>query len=143
MKPAFKYAAKVIKVIDGDTIDCVIDLGFYVSTHERFRLYGIDTPEKTSKNATVKKLAFDASKYVTDTIQGKDIILECFGKDKYGRWLAIVTFNDVNLNDHLIELGFAKAYLGGNKNDLNWDGQPDVTPPPDPVPVPDPVVPPV
>ena len=141
MKPSFKYAAKVIKVIDGDTIDCVIDLGFYVSTHERFRLYGIDTPEKTSKIAAVKLLAFAASKYVTDTLQGKDIMLECFGKDKYGRWLAIVTICDVVLNDRLIELGYAKAYLGGNKNDLNWDGQPDVTPAPDPQPYP--VIPPV
>ena len=116
MKPAFKYAATVTKVVDGDTIDCTIDLGFYVSTHERFRLYGIDTPEKTSKDATIKQQAFDALKYVTDTILDKVIILECFGKDKYGRWLAKVYIDGIVLNDRLIELGFATVYFGDNKN---------------------------
>jgi len=122
MKPLFTYSATVTKVIDGDTIDCLVDLGFNTFLKERFRLYGIDTPEKTSSNIELKALAHEATKFVRDSIDGKQVILETFAKDKYGRWLAKVHLSDtlVTINEQLVTLGLAKPYFGNNKNELDW-----------------------
>lgn len=122
MKPIYIYSAVVTRVIDGDTIDCAVDLGFNTFTKERFRLYGIDTPEKTSKIASVKELAMKASKFLSDTLTGKTVTIESVEKDKYGRWLAKVylTTDAPTINEQLITLGMAKAYFGDNKNNLGW-----------------------
>jgi len=122
MKPSFTYAATVTKVIDGDTIDCLVDLGFNTFLKERFRLYGIDTPEKTSTNIELKSLAHEATKFVRDSIDGKQVTLETFAKDKYGRWLAKVhLLSDIaTINEQLVSLGLAKPYFGNNKDNLGW-----------------------
>ena len=122
MKPSFTYSATVTKVIDGDTIDCLVDLGFNTLLKERFRLYGIDTPEKTSTDIELKVLAYEAAKLVKDSIDGKQVIIETFAKDKYGRWLAKVHLPsaEVTINEQLIMLGLAKPYFGNNKDTLGW-----------------------
>jgi micrococcal nuclease len=122
MQPSYLYSATVTHVIDGDTIDCIVDLGFSVSVKERFRLYGIDTPEKTSKIETVRILAENATKFVRDSIDGKPITIESVEKDKYGRWLAKIYMGATSptLNEQLVTLGLAKAYFGGNKQNLEW-----------------------
>jgi micrococcal nuclease len=122
-KPSYLYNALVTKVIDGDTIDCMVDLGFNTFTKERFRLYGIDTPEKTSKIESVKKIACSATDFVRNAIEGKNITLESFGKDKYGRWLAIIhtTSDAPTINEQLVALGLAKTYFGDNKLNLGWE----------------------
>jgi micrococcal nuclease len=123
MKPEYVYLAKVVKVIDGDTIDCLVDLGFNTFIKERFRLYGIDTPEKNSKIQTIKDIAINAYLFVKDTTEGKDVLIESTGKDKYGRWLAkVYASKDIpTVNEQLITLGFAKAYFGDNKLNLGWE----------------------
>jgi micrococcal nuclease len=118
-KPAYTYRAAIIRVLDGDTIEAEVSLGFDVMVRTKFRLYGIDTPEKTSKDAIVKSLANQASDY-TKSFIGKDVTIESLGKDKYGRWLAIVHIETLNLNEELINRGLAKSYIGNSKDGL-WE----------------------
>lgn len=123
MQPTYNYSGIVNKVIDGDTIDATVDLGFSVFTKIRFRLYGIDTPEKTDKNLTTKALAVTASEFTSDNLTGKSVIIQSVEKDKYGRWLAKVYVgkDQLSINEQLISLGYAKAYFGDSKKNLGWD----------------------
>lgn len=123
MQPTYNYSGIVNKVIDGDTIDATVDLGFSVFAKIRFRLYGIDTPEKTDKILEVKNLAIVASKFVSDNLTGKSVVIQSVEKDKYGRWLAKVYVgkDQPTINEQLISLGYAKAYFGDSKKNLGWD----------------------
>lgn len=122
MNPSYLYLATVNKVIDGDTIDCIVDLGFSVFSKIRFRLYGIDTPEKTSKILEVRELANQATAFVKSAIEGKLVTIQSVEKDKYGRWLAIVHIDSVQptMNEQLVSLGLAKQYFGDSKSNLLW-----------------------
>jgi len=122
MKTSYKYSALVVKVIDGDTIDCVVDLGFNTSTKERFRLYGVDTPEKNSNKLELKDLSNRATQFVVDTIGNKEVFIDSMGKDKYGRWLAKIYLDieQPSINEQLISSGLAKSYFGENKINLGW-----------------------
>jgi micrococcal nuclease len=115
--PTYLYFGIVTKVIDGDTIDCMVDLGFNTFIKERFRLYGIDTPEKTSKIPEVREIAAKATNFVRETVEGKAL-----EKDKYGRWLAVVHIDAVQptLNEQLVLLGLAKVYFGDSKSNIGW-----------------------
>ena len=114
----YRYRARCIRVVDGDTLDLEIDLGFSVFVRERIRLLGIDTPEvygvkKESEEYQAGKLA---SNRVTELIMGKDLIIETSkdAKGKYGRYLALVYIDDGTiprplLNDILVTDGLAKV----------------------------------
>lgn len=117
MQPMYRYNAKIIKVIDGDTVDAMVDLGFSIYTQVRFRLYGLDTPEKNDEDPEARKLAMSAAAFVSDTILNKVVTIESVNKDKYGRWLAKVFMKpeQPTLNEQLITLGHAKAYFGGTR----------------------------
>lgn len=112
----YTYKAKCIRVVDGDTIDAEVDLGFKTFVRERFRLLGIDTPEtygvkKDSEEYKAGKLATD---FVTEQILNKEIIIQTV-KDKtgkYGRYLVTIFLEDgSNLNETLIKEGYAKEYI--------------------------------
>ena len=120
MKPSYIYSALVLKIVDGDTIDCAVDLGFNTYVKERFRLYGIDTPEKNSKDPVLRDSAIAATQFVKTAIDGKNILIDSTGKDKYGRWLAkvYVELGQPTINEQLVSLGLAKAYFGDNKINL-------------------------
>lgn len=122
MQPLYRYSGIVTKVIDGDTLDITIDLGFNIYTKERFRLFGIDTPEKTSKLPEIRAIANQATAFVKETVEGKEVTIESVEKDKYGRWLAKVHINpdQPTLNEQLIALGLAKVYFGDSKLNLGW-----------------------
>ena len=116
---------KINKVVDGDTIDVTIDLGFDLLKKERVRIAGIDTPEKRTRNLDEKALGIDATEWLksklTDTIKGDDELLirtELIGGvGKYGRllgWLYIGESN-VSLNEQMISQGYAWEYDGGTK----------------------------
>jgi micrococcal nuclease len=85
------YKASLIRVVDGDTVDLIIDLGFDTSRHERFRLYGIDAPElRTEAGKAAKKWLWDALQPL-EAIYVQTIQLETKAKrDKYGRFLAVL-----------------------------------------------------
>lgn len=118
-KPVYVYEAKITKVIDGDTIDAELQLGFDVVVRTRFRLYGLDTAEKTSLDVETKKLALSALEFTKRYI-GQSVTIESLGKDKYGRWLAKIHTADGVLNEQLINNNLAKPYFGGNKETLGW-----------------------
>ena len=116
---------KIKKVLDGDTIDVVIDLGFDLAKTERVRIAGVDTPEKRTRNLEEKSLGIDATEWLkkklTDTIKGEDeltIRTELVGGvGKYGRllgWLYIGD-SDLSLNEQMITEGYAWEYDGGTK----------------------------
>ncbi len=114
----YTYSAKFVKVIDGDTIDVDIDLGFGMWLHsKRLRLYGLDTPEKnTPEGVKAKQFTVDwVGKSMTK--DGTLVIRTLSDKpDKYGRILASVYGStSVSLNDELLSSGNAKAYFGGKK----------------------------
>ena len=113
------------RVVDGDTIDVSIDLGFDLIKKERVRIAGIDTPEKRTRDLEEKALGIDATnwmkKNLEETIAGDDeltIRTELVGgMGKYGRLLGwlYVGESDVSLNEIMIEEGYAGAYDGGTK----------------------------
>ena len=116
---------EINRVVDGDTIDVTIDLGFELYKKERVRVAGIDTPEKRTRDLEEKALGIDATNYLKkkleDTIAGDDeltIRTELKGgMGKYGRllgWLYIGE-NDVSINEQMIDEGYAWSYDGGTK----------------------------
>ena len=117
---------EIVKVVDGDTIDVIIDLGFDLYKKERVRIAGIDTPEKRTRDLEEKELGIDATNWMKgtleDTINGEDeltIRTELKGgMGKYGRLLGwlYVGESDVSLNEQMIAEGYAWEYDGGTKN---------------------------
>ena len=116
---------KIKKVLDGDSIDVVIDLGFELYKKERVRVAGVDTPEKRTRNKEEKLLGIDATNWLKEkleeTIKGEDELIirtELVGSTgKYGRLLGwlYVGDSDLSLNEEMIEEGYAWPYDGGTK----------------------------
>ena len=116
---------EIVKVLDGDTIDVEIDLGFDLYKKERVRIAGVDTPEKRTRDLEEKELGIDATnwlkKKLEDTIAGEDeltIRTELKGGvGKYGRLLGWLYVGDdtVSLNEQMITEGYAWEYDGGTK----------------------------
>ena len=115
----------VDRVLDGDTIDVTIDLGFDLYKKERVRIAGVDTPEKRTRDLEEKALGLDATNWMKatleDTINGEnELIIRTElkgGVGKYGRllgWLYIGD-SDISLNEQMIEEGYAWEYDGGTK----------------------------
>lgn len=118
----YEYTVKrVLEVVDGDTIDVEIDLGFDISFTSRVRLAGIDTPESRTKDLAEKKLGLEAKEYLKHKLEGATHIViqteKSDSSEKYGRilgWLFIGT-DGKSLNDQMIAEGYAWAYDGGTK----------------------------
>ena len=116
---------EIVKVLDGDTIDVLIDLGFDLFKKERVRIAGVDTPEKRTRNLEEKELGIDATNWLKEkldsTIAGDDeltIRTELVGGvGKYGRLLGWLYVGDseLSLNEEMITEGYAWAYDGGTK----------------------------
>ena len=116
---------EINRVLDGDTIDVTIDLGFDLYKKERVRIAGVDTPEKRTRNLEEKALGIDATNWLKEklesTLSGDDqlsIRTELVGGvGKYGRLLGwlYVGDEDVSLNEQMITEGYAWAYDGGTK----------------------------
>ena len=117
---------EINRVLDGDTIDVTIDLGFDLFKKERVRIAGVDTPEKRTRDLEEKELGIDATnwlkKKLEDTIAGDGDELTIRtelvgGMGKYGRLLGWLYINEeiVSLNEQMITEGYAWAYDGGTK----------------------------
>jgi micrococcal nuclease len=112
---------KVTKVVDGDTIDVDIDLGFNISFAQRVRLAGIDTPESRTKDLREKALGLEVKNKVKSAIESaKTVIIKTELPDsteKYGRILGWVYLDGAakSLNEQLIEEGYAWGYMGETK----------------------------
>jgi len=115
------HVKKVTNVVDGDTIDVEIDLGFDISFSSRVRLAGIDTPESRTTNKAEKVLGLEAKEYVKSKIKdAKDVVIKTEKMDsseKYGRilgWLFL-DGSKVSVNEQMIADGYAWGYLGDTK----------------------------
>lgn len=105
----YKYRATVIRVVDGDTIDVDIDLGFFTVLHrQRIRLHGIDAPEVRGSE---RFSGLESKAWLKHKIEGKEIELVTFkdAKGKYGRWLGVVYFKNRNINQLMVEKGLAET----------------------------------
>ena len=115
----------ITKVLDGDTIDVIIDLGFDLAKSERVRIAGVDTPEKRTRNLEEKALGIDATEWLKDKLEGAidgddDLIIRTElvgGVGKYGRLLGWLYIGDatVSLNEQMIDEGYAWPNDGGTK----------------------------
>ena len=116
---------EINRVVDGDTIDVTIDLGFDLYKKERVRVAGVDTPEKRTRDLEEKALGIDATNWLKEKLEGAvdgddDLVIRTElvgGVGKYGRLLGwlYVGDGDVSLNEAMIEEGYAWAYDGGTK----------------------------
>tara|TARA_B100000929_G_scaffold251924_1_gene212126 strand:- start:178 stop:597 length:420 start_codon:yes stop_codon:yes gene_type:complete len=117
----FIYKAKVLRVVDGDTIDVMLDLGFNFFQKGRVRLVGIDTPESRTRDKVEKKFGLLAKYYLKDWIEQYDhILVESSAKGKFGRILGNLydpakteCFNEMVIRDH-----HAVPYEGQSKDDI-------------------------
>lgn len=118
----YEYKVKeILKVVDGDTVDVLIDLGFGLMKKERVRVAGVDTPEKRTKDAREKSLGLDASQFTFEWFsQDGEVIVKTSKEGKYGRMLGWFYRDGECLNTRLIKEGWAFAYEGGRKNQ-DWD----------------------
>lgn len=112
---------KMLKVVDGDTIDVDIDLGFDISLTKRVRLAGIDTPESRTSDKFEKTLGLESKEYLKKNIQdAESIVIKTELPDsteKYGRILGWIYINgsEKSINEIMIENGYAWAYMGDTK----------------------------
>ena len=118
VKKCYNYQVDVISVYDGDTITVNVDLGFSMALNKlKIRLTGVDTAEMKSTDEALKKKAIAARDFIREQVLNKRVLLECYGQDKYGRWLGKIFAPDGTcLNEELIKKGFAYAYDGGTKD---------------------------
>ena len=113
----YNYKIQVIRVVDGDTVDAHIDLGFDVSIKNRIRLSGIDAPESRTRNLTEKKYGLEAKEKLSEllTCESDVITVQSHGLGKYGRVLGTLYVGDKNINETMISEGYAIAYQGDRK----------------------------
>ena len=113
------FVKSVDRVVDGDTIDISIDLGFDLTKKERVRLAGIDTPEKRTKDLAEKRMGFEATEFLEMHLREATYLTVKTEKDgKYGRmlgWLYKYPEDTMSINQLMIDKGYAWAYDGGTK----------------------------
>ncbi len=115
IKP-FVYDAKIVRVIDGDTFDFVIDLGFSMNVKERLRLYGVNTPETRGEE---RPEGLRVKKYVTKKILGKTFEILVYKKGKYGRYVAdLMLTKTERLSVHLYKKKMAKRVIYDKAHDI-------------------------
>jgi micrococcal nuclease len=117
----FEYFCKVTRVVDGDTIDVNIDLGFQIWHKARVRMLGIDTPESRTRNLEEKAMGLASKARLKELLKGQNVKISCSKeKGKFGRVLATVITvakdgTEMDCNTQLIEEGHARTYFGGKK----------------------------
>ncbi len=111
----YKYNAFLIKVVDGDTLDAQIDLGFGIFANKRIRLWRIDAPESRTRDISEKKQGKRTKRRLKSLLKANNgqFTLISHGFGKFGRCLGEIFVNKVNINDLLIKEGLAKEYTGG------------------------------
>ena len=115
---------KVVKVVDGDTVDLEIDLGFSLTKKERCRIAGIDTPECRTRNKEEKQYGQAAKVYMTGLLKNaKELRVRTEKDGKYGRMLGWIYAddNELSLNEQMVVDGYAFKYDGGTKRDFDRD----------------------
>ena len=116
----FEYNAVLDRVIDGDTVDATIDLGFDTWKKTRIRFYGINTPESRTRDLEEKKRGLAAKDRLIEILKANDnkFVLKSHGVGKYGRCLGelyVETLGEVSVQQALINEGHGVAYFGGKR----------------------------
>lgn len=116
LKNQYVYKCQVVKVVDGDTVDVLVDLGFSITTKQRIRLYGINTPELNSKDELLRNRASDAAKLIATLCFGVECTIKTYSaKDKWGRYLADLYIteagNTLSVGQLLVEKSLAEPYM--------------------------------
>ena len=119
----YQYKIKeVTKIIDGDTIDVIIDLGFDILHSARIRLYGIDTPESRTRDKVEKKYGLLSKKFLQEQLKkAKKVVIKTYKGDetgKFGRILGDVFINGKSVNSLMCSKGHAVEYYGQSKDDV-------------------------
>ena len=118
----YEYRCKITRIVDGDTMDIDIDLGFGVWLHkERVRIYGIDTPESRTRDKVEKQYGLMAKEFVKQFVKGNRIILstkEYDAKGKFGRILGDIIVDRKSLSETMIQEHHAVPYFGQSKEDI-------------------------
>ena len=119
----FEYEAKLKRVVDGDTVDAYIDLGFNVHVDKRIRLQGIDTPESRTRDLTEKRYGLGAKYRMIELLEENDniFVVKSHGTGKFGRVLGELFHHpesELSINQMLIDEGHAVAYFGGSKQEV-------------------------
>lgn len=117
----FSYrVAEVTKIVDGDTIDVIIDLGFDILHKSRVRLFGIDTPESRTRNKEEKVRGLLSKNFLKEQLKtSKKILIKTHkGEEtgKFGRILGEIFIDGININQKMCDEGYAVAYYGQNKS---------------------------
>tara|TARA_R110000824_G_C14795245_1_gene633750 strand:+ start:65 stop:397 length:333 start_codon:yes stop_codon:yes gene_type:complete len=108
----YEYNAKLDRVVDGDTVDAMIDLGFDTWVHKRIRLEGIDAPETRTRDLDEKAQGFITKDRLVGLLEASDgdFVLVSHGVGKYGRCLGTILIGEQNINELLISEGLAEVY---------------------------------
>ena len=108
----YLYKAKLDRVIDGDTVDAMIDLGFNTWVHKRIRLLGIDAPETRTRDLEEKAAGLQTKERLTSLLEASEgeFVVESHGVGKYGRCLGTLWIGDQNINNLLLSEGLAEKY---------------------------------
>ena len=117
----YEYNCTIDRVVDGDTIDVILDLGFSVLYKSRVRLFGIDTPESRTRNKDEKARGIMASIYLDDAVNSGDVVIRTELKDsrgKFGRVLGTVVVDGVDINQAMCKAHLAVPYFGQSKDDV-------------------------
>ena len=101
------YSASIVRVVDGDTVDAMVDLGFRSSVRLRFRLFGINAPEVRGPE---RAEGIQSTHWLKRRIEFQDVIINTHqdSTGKFGRYLATIWRDNVNINEQMVELGLAK-----------------------------------
>ena len=118
----YEYNCTVERVVDGDTIDVVLHLGFDIMYKSRVRLYGIDTPESRTRDLDEKARGKMAGAFLTEAVEeGEKVVIQTKLKDsrgKFGRILGDVVVDGININQLMVKCHLAVAYHGQSKDDV-------------------------
>jgi len=115
----YEYNVSITKVVDGDTVDVDIDLGFGMSyKKQRVRLMGIDTPESRTRDLVEKLFGKASKKHLKELLSEGNISLRSHDKGKFGRILGELFVNDISINQKMIDDHHAVDYGGGNKAEI-------------------------
>lgn len=117
----FEYPVKVLRVVDGDTVDVDIDLGFGVwMRKQRIRMLGIDTPESRTRDKEEKVYGLAAKAFLKEALKKGPVTLRTVkdGKGKFGRILGEFIVNNININEFMIVNYHGVAYHGQSKEDI-------------------------
>ena len=115
----YNYGVKIDRVVDGDTLDVMIDLGFNTHIKRRIRMHGINAPESRTRDLEEKARGLASKERLIELLDEDNIVMKSHGKGKFGRVLGELLIKKENeyisVNDLLVKEGFAKEYFGGKR----------------------------